>query len=819
MRSISRTKLVAFSASFIGFSMLLASCGGSAGNKSGQKISELFLAADVVFESNEYGDFTINDIMVAEINDSLVPTTRLTASSEGRAIAVYLSLDESKDYQYYGYPQISKDEYLVWSFGNGNEEIVKLNVKTGEKTRVLAGESINDVSFFNDDKILIANTKEGTCFGSDDSFLSVRIGKGRCTISNGEIFLVDDQETSTRIARLGEDLVPSESIVVPLKSARVMRSGLVAQGTDEKGDLAFYSIVDGSRLWKSDGGVQTPTILAEAESTGMWVLGIDADDNDERIDVVRFALEKDVLETETLLSSPFASAWMSSDGRNVLIATRDTADSTMILHKHLVGDGVPSVVLPNEKIEKIAIGSADQVVLMGGGSFYLGSLGEEFTRVGDLFGDVDRVIFLRDSDKVLVPTTRDGKYEILMADRKASGFTQIAKGDGVLRVSDTSLLKNGKFVFLSRESDGYSVISEVALSEKAELKRIAEGRIGYYVLSEAGELFYAEVNAPTFTFYRQKSADRASREQLSTQHILLRQGSSGVDTYFPYMPGFMQAFVDPVLKQCKADGVPIVKLGVEQTVPVGDGGAEPSEFCIQVPKESQGAEFSIAITGDVDTALSGNGYDVDDVELYDSANVFLEISGDPLLQRVTLSESSYRFQLISWSGKGKALIKFNLADTTDSRVVYASQFNQSRWDESENNRIACNPSSTLRSGKMISVAATVDTYGYSQETEFCVYQGPLRSNQLLIAGQNSSDRLGAKIYCSSLGNGSSISYTYAQNDSYRNDPFPTFYRSNKGVYSCTLSNYFEKPASNSKYRSTFTLNFSLMENSLADIRD
>ena len=201
MRSISRTKLVALSASFIGFSMLLASCGGSAGNKSGQKISELFLAADVVFESNEYGDFTINDIMVAEINDSLVPTTRLTASSEGRAIAVYLSLDESKDYQYYGYPQISKDEYLVWSFGNGNEEIVKLNVKTGEKTRVLAGESINDVSFFNDNKILIANTQEGTCFGSDDSYLSVRIGKGRCTISNGQIFLVDDQETSTRIAR------------------------------------------------------------------------------------------------------------------------------------------------------------------------------------------------------------------------------------------------------------------------------------------------------------------------------------------------------------------------------------------------------------------------------------------------------------------------------------------------------------------------------------------------------------------------------------------------------------------------------------------
>ena len=76
--------------------MLVASCGGSAGSKPQGKISELFLAADVVFESNEYGDFTINDIMVAEINDSLVPTTRLSASSEGRAIKVYLSLDESK---------------------------------------------------------------------------------------------------------------------------------------------------------------------------------------------------------------------------------------------------------------------------------------------------------------------------------------------------------------------------------------------------------------------------------------------------------------------------------------------------------------------------------------------------------------------------------------------------------------------------------------------------------------------------------------------------------------------------------------------------
>ena len=800
-------------------SMLVASCGGSAGSKPQGKISELFLAADVVFESNEYGDFTINDIMVAEIKDSLVPTTRLSASSEGRAIAVYLSLDESKDYQYYGYPQVSKDEYLVWSFGNGNEEIVKVNVKTGEKSRVLSGESIRDVKFFDENKTLIANTDDGVCFGADESYLSKRIGKGRCAISNGQIFLVDNEETSTRISKLGKDLLPAASIVVPLKSARVMRSGLIAQGLDDKGDLAFYSMADGSRLWKSDAGVQTPELLAEAESTGTWIVGIDADDDDERIDVVRFSLEENVLKTETLLSSPLASAWMSSDGGNTLIATRDTVDSTMILHSHSAGAGVPSVVLPNEKIEKIAIGSAGQVVLMGGGSFYLGSLGEELTRVGDLFGDVDRVIFLRDSDKVLVPTTKDGQYEILMADKKVSGFTQIAKGDGVLRVSDTSLLKNGKFVFLSRESDGYSVISEVSLSEEAELKRIAEGRIGYYVLNEAGELFYAEVNAPTFTFYRQKSADRASREQLSTQQILLRQGSSGVDTYFPDVPWFMEAFVDPVLKQCKVDGVPIVKLGVEQTVPVGTNGAVSSEFCIQVPKESQGAEFSIAITGDVDTALSGNSYDVDDVELYDSANVYLETSGDPLLQRVTLSESSYRFQLASWNGAGKALVRFNLADATDTRQIYTIRFDQSRWEESESNRLACNAGSTLRSGKKISVTANVDSYGYAQETAFCVYQGPLHSNQLLIAGQNTSERIGASIYCSSLNNGSSIRYTYAQNDTYRNESFPIFYRSDKGLRSCTLRNYFDKPASNTKYSSTFTLVFNLVENSLADIRD
>ena len=397
--------------------------------------------------------------------------------------------------------------------------------------------------------------------------------------------------------------------------------------------------------------------------------------------------------------------------------------------------------------------------------------------------------------------------------------TIIAKGDGELRVSDTSLLKNGKFVFLSRERDGYSVISEVSLSEEAELKRIAEGRIGYYVLNEAGELFYAEVNAPTFTFYRQKSADRASREQLSTQQILLRQGSSGVDTYFPYVPWFMEAFVDPVLKQCKVDGVPIVKLGVEQTVPVGTNGAVSSEFCIQVPKESQGAEFSIAITGDVDTALSGNSYDVDDVELYDSANVYLETSGDPLLQRVTLSESSYRFQLASWNGAGKALVRFNLADATDTRQIYTIRFDQSRWEESESNRLACNAGSTLRSGKKISVTANVDSYGYAQETAFCVYQGPLHSNQLLIAGQNTSERIGASIYCSSLNNGSSIRYTYAQNDTYRNESFPIFYRSDKGLRSCTLRNYFDKPASNTKYSSTFTLVFNLVENSLADIRD
>ena len=124
MRSIEKRFLKGYAAAFVCISLLLASCGGSAGSKPQGRISELFLAADVVFNSNEYGDFTTNDIMVAEIKDSLIPTTRLSASSEGRAIAVFFSLDESKDYQYYGYPQVSKDEYLVWSFGNGNEEIV-----------------------------------------------------------------------------------------------------------------------------------------------------------------------------------------------------------------------------------------------------------------------------------------------------------------------------------------------------------------------------------------------------------------------------------------------------------------------------------------------------------------------------------------------------------------------------------------------------------------------------------------------------------------------------------------------------------------------
>ena len=706
----------------------LVACGG--GNSASGSISETFIALEL--ESSDGVLSVENKALYSIEGGEIVPTFRFGSNTFPIFISPEFGAPRAQSFE--GFAELPNGKIGFWSRKDGTNQIYSMDVKTGDKARLFSSKSeILSVDYFIKQRVFAINTfepnSEGKCYVLAVDSEPQRVGTGRCESTKDRIWLISADEDGTTISELNSKFEVSGRQSLPARDITLSHSGKLAIGESiTSGTLGVYSIASGDSLWSSSESDLATELLAIAESSDSFVIGIDAADEDGLVDLFWFRLDGDKLASELLGSSHSASVSLSQRGDVVVAELKGLGDDKARLLVATLGDEVEI----NDQVEVAqftAFIEPDIVAFVEDEVLYLSKAGTEPTRAMDIYGEIYSIRKAISGKAILVTTQDDGDFLLTVVTPNGSRWEsrEIFAGGGQPSIEDA---RGDSVLIRSSEDDGYVMLYNLDLSGEPKSEKLAEGNIKAANFGPDGLVYFADVAGDSIDVFSVKPGDRNSRKRVSSRYTVSRYGQFGlIGAQWLSNAQAMTAIVDRLLAYCKSQGLPIlIAAGGSATITVDRNSnlndvASSAKVCVRIRSKDVGKEVSVSATSGEDVAIIWDEFDLIEGDQPSNENNVRTVSADdqgsttdPFL-RVESTERSALLSLVSWGENSSVEIGVGLEakDGTSS-----SEFNFRRYASHNLAREQCLSHAVIDGTETLRVKVGVYPSGLTGETPFCV---------------------------------------------------------------------------------------------------
>lgn len=722
-----KSKLV-FLTSLVLIAISFVACSGR--NSASEIISETFIALEL--EASDGSLSSETKVLFSIEGGEIVPSFRL--GSDASTVSISPEFGAPLGQSVEGFAKLPNGKIGFWSRKDGTNQIYSLDIKTGDKTRLFSTESeISSVDYFIKQEVFLINTfdssSEDKCYVLALNSEPQRVGTGRCESTKDRVWLIMADKDGTTISELNSKFEVSGRQSLPSRSITLSHSGKLAIGESiTSGTLDIYSIASGDTLWSSSESDLAAELLAVAESSDSFVIGIDADDEDGLVDLFWFRLDGDKLASDLLGSAHSASVRLSERGDVVIAELKGLGDSKARLLVATLGDEV-EINDQVEVTEFTAFIEPDIVAFVEDEILYLGKAGTEPTRAMDLYGEIFSIGKASNGGAILVTTEDDGDFLSTVITPNGSRWKarEIFAGMGRPLIWDS---RGDSALILSTEEDGYNMLYNLDLSGEPKSEKLAEGNIQFANFGPDGLVYFADVSGDSIDVFSIKPGDRDSRKRVSSRYTVRRYGPFGLERarYLSDSPT-ITAVVDRLLAYCKSQGLPILiatggsaTVNVERSANLNDA-TSSAKVCVRIRTKDVGKEVSVSASSGEDVALVWDEFNLLDGDEPSTANNVRTESADdqgsttdPFLQ-IESTDRSALLSVVSWGEASSVEIGVGLEAKGGTP---SSEFNFRRYASHNRAREQCLGHAVIDGSGTLRVKVGVYPSGLTGETPFCV---------------------------------------------------------------------------------------------------
>lgn len=705
-------------------------------NSSSRTTPEIFVAVELQVSNGTLSED--NQLLYSIVDGEIVPSFRLGSNYFPMLISPRFGAPRAESF--YGFAELPDEKIGFWSQKDGLNQINSIDKKTGEKTRLFSSkDQVYEIKYFKKQEVFVVNTgesyssdSEGKCYVVAVNSEPQRVGTGRCESTKDRLWLITTAEDGTTLSELNSKFEVSGRQFLPSQKITLSHSGKLVIGESSKsGQLDVYSLSTGDKLWSSSETDLAAELLAVAESSDSFIIGIDADDEDGLVDLVWFRLDSDKLVTELLGSANSASVSLSQLGDFVVAELRGVGDVPPSLLTATF-DGEIKVFDQGVKSEFTAFIEPNIVAFVEDQVLYLSIGGGTAARAMDVYGEIIS-IGRSAGGSILVTTSDDDEYLFTSVVQDGSRWRsdEIFVGAGRPSVLDA---RGDSVLIKSSEDDGYATLYSLDLSGEPKSEKLAEGTIEVANFGPDGQVYFVEVNGDSIDVYSVKPGDRSSRTRVSSRYTVYRYGQFGLKkARWIVDEPMISAVTDRLLAYCKAKGLPI--LLADSGVATLETG-ELSEFtdsqinvplsaqaCVRIRSKDSGKEISISATSTEDVAITWEEFDISDGEQPSVSSKMRTESADdqasttnPFL-RIETTDRSAIISVLSWDKKAPVEI------AVGSQALIGSSSSELDFQRYNNHNLVkneCSKHAMIDGTKTLRVKVGVYPSGQTGVTPFCV---------------------------------------------------------------------------------------------------
>jgi len=707
----------------------LSSVACGSGNRSTARILETFVALEL--DASDGNLSAGNNLLYSLDGEEIIPSFRLGTDS---SLIVSPSFGAPSAQSFYGFAELPDGQIGFWSQKNEANQILAINKKTGEKTRLFSSnEQFSNVEYFIDQEVFVINTNdsnsEGKCYVLSLDSEPQRVGSGRCVATKDRLWLISSDEIGTTLSELNSKFEVSGRQLLPSREITLSYSGKLAIGESTKsGLLNVYSIASGDTLWSSSATDLVAELLTVAETSDSFIIGIDADDEDGLIDLLWFRLDGVKLVNELLGSSESASVSLSQLGDFVVAELGGIGDSSPRLLAATLGDEM-KIIEQDAITEFTALIEPNIVAFVDDEVLYMSEAGEAPTRAMDVYGKIYS-ISKASNGAILVMTRDDEEYLLTIVSRDGSRWqsSEIFTGGDLPFVAD---VWGDSVLIKSTEDDGYVTLYNFNLSADAKLEKLAEGNIKIANFGPNGRVYFAETAGDSIDVFSIVPSDRDSRKRVSSRYTIVRFGQIGLKKALLLSESrTMTAATDRLIAYCKSKGLPIL---------LADGGSAtvtshffwdkdyttPSFVCVRIRNKDLGRKISISANSTEDIAILWEEFDLENSDDHTPSPNWakpLQSADDqagttnPFLS--IIPDQSALVSIVSW---GKTATAVEIRVGSQAQVgTYSSKFDILQIDRSMLASDKCKVHAVIDGSKTLRVKVGVYPNGETGVTPFCV---------------------------------------------------------------------------------------------------
>lgn len=716
--------------------ILLTSCSGGSGSSD----DDVYLAFGS--DSDEVSLFQIE-------NDEVVPTVRLGSIG---GIPIAESFGSTGENLWYGLPTL-RDGRVAYRVSRDGNELVFVDSKTGDKERVIRSQNSFQAEYFKKEGIFLINesSEVDSCRVLRPGDEPVRVGAGICTTTNDRIWLVDSSDNSTRLSELNSKFEPSESKRFPISQAVITSSGKLVHGFDEARFWGVFDVETTERIFQPspDEDVSLAAVSSRADS---FVVAIDADDDDELLELRWLQLRSGVLESRTIGTFDNARVSISEDGDLAVVIqeattspTDEAADSRSsrselsVFSWDSVAEG-PELG-PEEFDGETQVSKDGSVFLEFDGTLFAARRGERLSRVGDIFGDGYSLKELRDMANSYVLTMGDSnETEVSVVRPKGDGWevTRILQAVGKVSTRD----ERGSSALVTVDEGGYSTLYQLDYS-KAQKLRLAEGDIRSAAFLDSKQAVYNESIGDSRETWRVSISEDPERKMISRRYQIERVSKdSSMYLVSPRNAQRFEAVVDETRKTCREQSWTIVEAGSPgitsfELTESATAQGEPTVVCVRFRSGSVGSFVPLTVQSEADLAIVSSAASIDQSGLGGAETVVVGAQ----------EKSTQLIQVYAWSAiSGTATIQVGVA-VTEAPAPDVSRFQESDLTAHLRQSELCRGHAVLTPTSSIRLTVGLKADGETGYTRFCIDVGDGSSSRLVMNPIERGKRAGLSVSC------------------------------------------------------------------------
>jgi len=738
-------------------------CGGR--NSSSLTTPEVFVAVELRVSDGTLSED--NQLLYSIEDGEIVPSFRLGSIYSPMLVSPRFGAPRAESF--YGFAELPDGKIGFWSQKDGLDQINSIDKKTGDKTRLFSSkDQVYEIKYFKQQEVFVVNTSdsyssdsEGKCYVVAVNSEPQRVGTGRCESTKDRLWLITTDEDGTTLSELNSKFEVSGRQTLPSQKITLSHSGKLAIGESSKSEkLDVYSISSGDKLWSSSETDLATELLAVAESSDSFIIGIDADDEDGLVDLVWFRLDADKLVSELIGSANSASVSLSQLGDFAVAELRGVGDIPPSLLTATF-DGEIKVFDQGAKSEFTALIEPNIVAFVEDQVLYLSIGGGKAARAMDVYGEIISISSSA-GGAILVTTSDDDEYLFTAVVRDGSRWRsdEIFVGTGRPSVVDA---RGDSVLIRSSEDDGYATLYNLDLSGEAKSEKLAEGNIQLANFGPDGQVYFVEVSGDSIDVFSIEPGDRSSRTRVSSRYTVYRYGQFGLKKarWLSNEP-MISAVTDRLLAYCKAEGLPILladtgvaTLETGETAVLANNQIDvplSAQACVRIRSKDLGKEISISATSTEDVAITWEEFDISDGEQPSVSSIVRTESADdqasttnPFL-RIEATDRSALISVLSWDRKATV----EIAVGSQARIgSSSSELDFQRYNNHNLVKVECIKHAMIEGTKVLRVKVGVYPSGQTGVTPFCVRLNGLQDQprRLVMNPIETGDLAGLTVAC------------------------------------------------------------------------